>query len=323
MRDLKKFIKDWMLPLAIVIGALTYLAMYFIKPLSDNVEPWFSVFAKDCQPFMVAAMLFLQFCKISPHDLRFKKWHLWLLLFQGVTFMILAFAAVMTPHGNLRILLECAMLCFVCPTAAAAGVITDKLGGSLSDTVSYVVLINTMAAFLIPLVIPVVHPTEGATFMKGFLAICSRVFPLLVFPLLLAWLIRYTMKRLHHWLLRYVQWAFYLWGISLTLAIYLTTRALLNSGISVWMALLICLVSLICCVIQFAFGRFSGKKTGLREDSITAGQALGQKNSGFLIWLGYSFMTPVTSVAGGLYSIWQNLVNSQELYDQRHRKKQG
>lgn len=40
-----------------------------------------------------------------------------------------------------------------------------------------------------------------------------------------------------------------------------------------------------------------------RPDEITAGQALGQKNSGFLIWLGYSYMTPVTSVAGGLYSI--------------------
>ena len=53
--------------------------------------------------------------------------------------------------------------------------------------------------------------------------------------------------------------------------------------------------------------------------SVTAGQALGQKNSGFLIWLGYSYMTPVTSVAGGLYSIWQNIINSLELYEQSHR----
>lgn len=45
----------------------------------------------------------------------------------------------------------------------------------------------------------------------------------------------------------------------------------------------------------------------------------GQKNSGFLIWLGYSYMTQVTSVAGGLYSIWQNIINSLELYEQSHR----
>jgi BASS family bile acid:Na+ symporter len=56
-----------------------------------------------------------------------------------------------------------------------------------------------------------------------------------------------------------------------------------------------------------------------RPDEITAGQALGQKNSGFLIWLGYSYMTPVTSVAGGLHSIWQNIINSLELYEQSHR----
>ncbi len=32
-----------------------------------------------------------------------------------------------------------------------------------------------------------------------------------------------------------------------------------------------------------------------------------------------SYMTPVTSVAGGLYSIWQNVINSLELYEQGHR----
>ena len=50
-----------------------------------------------------------------------------------------------------------------------------------------------------------------------------------------------------------------------------------------------------------------------RSEEITSGQALGQKNTGFLIWLGLNFMTPVTSVAGGFYAIWHNLVNSWEL----------
>ena len=56
-----------------------------------------------------------------------------------------------------------------------------------------------------------------------------------------------------------------------------------------------------------------------RPDIITPGQALGQKNTGFLIWLGYNYMTPVTSVAGGLYAIWQNLFNSWELYRKEKR----
>ena len=241
-------------------------------------------------------------------------------------FVVFAGVAVILPDGTGKILAECAMLCFVCPTAAAAGVITNKLGGSLSDTVSYVVLINVAAAFIIPLVIPLFNSSPDATFFRSFSAICMKIFPLLVMPLLVAWLIRYTVRPLQRWLMRYADWAFYVWGGALTFAIYLATRALVTSRISVWGAILIALVSLACTLIQFAVGRAAGRmlakdEDGSMSDAITAGQALGQKNSGFLIWLGYSYLTPVTSVAGGLYSIWQNLINSLELFENGHKKK--
>ncbi|MCR5570780.1 MAG: transporter, partial [Bacteroidales bacterium] len=50
---------------------------------------------------------------------------------------------------------------------------------------------------------------------------------------------------------------------------------------------------------------------------ISAGQALGQKNTVFEIWMGYTFMDPVTSVAGGFYSIWHNCFNTWQLYRRR------
>ena len=300
MSRILEFIKDWMLPIAIVAGILICLVLHLISPLSVNAEPAFSKFAKDIQPIGVALMLFLQFNKVSPRDLRFRKWHLLVLVFQMAAFVALALLAVALPKGEVRILVECAMLCFICPTAAAAGVITDKLGGSLTDTVTYVVIINFMAALAIPLVIPMVHPVEGISFMTRFMSICSRVFPLLVL-------------------------AFYIWGFTLCLSIYLATKALINSGISIWAAILIGIVSLLCTIIQFVAGRRIGRGVSQYSDdahklsdAITAGQSFGQKNNGFLIWLGYTWMTPVSSVAGGLYSIWQNLVNSWELYEQRH-----
>ena len=46
---------------------------------------------------------------------------------------------------------------------------------------------------------------------------------------------------------------------------------------------------------------------------VTAGQSLGQKNTIFLIWLAYTFMTPETAIIGGLYSIWHNVYNSWQL----------
>ena len=392
-----KFLKKWMLPIAITLGAFLFLVLWFVRPLAENVEPGFSVFAKQIQPILIAIMLFLQFNRVSPHDLRFRKWHFVLLGFQIGIFALLTLLAVMLPDGNGRILVESAMLCFICPTASAAGVVTSKLGGSLSDTVSYVVMINISVALVVPLAIPIVNTASDIPFMTSFLAICMKIFPLLVLPLIVAWIVRYTMRRLQRWLMRYTEWAFYCWGVALCFAIYLATRALVLSGLSVWIVLLIGVISLVCTLAQFGVGRAAGRicassgqvdspragvmsrgseldaslrdsgsvassrgseldaslrdsgavtsycgsgaEVSLRDsgavaqsrnsgsdtelsaevDTITAGQALGQKNTGFLIWLGYSYMTPVTSVAGGLYSVFQNCINSFELYQKEKR----
>ena len=317
-----QFVKDWMLPLAIMTGVTIAAVLHYAGSGTLNGDEGFARFAKNIQPFTVAAMLFLQFVKISPHDLKLKPFHLKMLAFQLVLFAATAALSVLLTNENLKVLAECAMLCFICPTAAAAGVITDKLGGSLSDTISYVVLINVVTAVAIPLAIPIVNPSSHVSFIAGFGAICAHTFPMLVLPLALAWVVRYCWRSLQKKLMRYVWWAFYLWGVSLTLAIYLATRALLNSGISVITGVEICLVSLAACIIQFAAGQALGSGGG-KICSITTGQSLGQKNTGFFIWIGYSYLTPVTSIAGGFYSLWQNLVNSGELEEQRRHSKKA
>ena len=51
------------------------------------------------------------------------------------------------------------------------------------------------------------------------------------------------------------------------------------------------------------FGRFN-----------EVGQALGQKNTTFAIWIAYTYLTPLSSVGPGCYILWQNTVNSIEIY---------
>jgi BASS family bile acid:Na+ symporter len=70
-------------------------------------------------------------------------------------------------------------------------------------------------------------------------------------------------------------------------------------------------------VLQFALGHKIGERY---SDRVTAGQSFGQKNTMFLIWVAYTFMNPVTSLAGGLYSIWHNLYNSWQLYRERNHE---
>jgi len=310
----KTFLKNWMLPLAMTTGVAVYLILHYVPSFDDSL--YISI-ARKLQPVLVGIMLFLQLNIVAPTDLRFHKWHFELLAVQALFFCAAALVSIKVPDGGVRLLLESAMLCFICPTAAAAGVITAKIGGNLPGIMTYTILSDLLASVMIPLMIPLVHPAAGISFLSAFWVIIRKVFSILVLPLLLAWFIRYALPGVQKWLAKYVGWAFYVWGIGLALALSLATGSLVTSRIAILVAVGIGAVSLFCCLFQFWLGRRVAKRYSYSE-SITAGQALGQKNTGFLIWLGLNYMTPVTSVAGGLYAIWHNLVNSWELY--RYRK---
>ncbi len=298
-----------MLPAALVTGVCIYLLYLKATPLHAWGHTLHSIVSEG-QRALIGVLLFFQFVKISPHDLKPGRWHAIALLFQILSFLGLTALAVRVPHGSARILVECAMLCLICPAAAASGVVTEKLGGSIAGAVTYVTLTNFAATLLIPVAIPFVNPSSDLGFWTYVWHLALKVFPVLVLPALLAWLVRYTTHRLQRKLMRISAYSFYIWGICLTMAMILATRALVISKLTMGTIVLIVLVSLFCCALQFFVGRHICKRP---QDKITAGQALGQKNTGFLIWLGYNYMTPVTAVAGGLYAIWQNLFNSWEL----------
>ena len=267
----------------------------------------------------------LTLCRIEPKDLKPHRWHWWLLLIQGGLFTGLGFLAkgLMewcpgTYHDKL-VLIESAMLCFICPTATAAAVVTRKLGGDVAGITTYTVLVNLLAAVVVPLIVPMLHPVAGVDFWTAFSVILAKIFPLLILPCLAAWMVRYLAPRLHRKLLRYPDLPFYLWAVALTLAIAVTTKSIVQSTMSISLLLLIALVSLVCCVLQFAMGRFigncyKGRNVARYVNKVTAGQSLGQKNTVFAIWMGYTFMIPETAIVGGLYCIWHNFYNSWQLY---------
>ena len=111
--------------------------------------------------------------------------------------------------------------------------------------------------------------------------------------------------------------AFYLWTVALTMAIAVTTRSIMHSYVGLPALIGIAIATLACCWAQFAIGRSIGKPS---EDHIAAGQAIGQKNTVFAIWMAYTFLTPVTAIAGGFYSVWHNIFNSYQLYKKRKQQ---
>ena len=134
MRKMIEYIKDWMLPIAIITGISAYLIFHFTPALAP-IGPVCHEIVSESQRLLIGVLLFFQFVKASPHDMGLRRWHMYALLFQSLMFIGIAAIACFVPDNGLKILLECAMLCLICPTASAAGVITDKLGGRIADTV--------------------------------------------------------------------------------------------------------------------------------------------------------------------------------------------
>lgn len=212
---------------------------------------------------------------------------------------------------------EGAMVCLICPTATAAAVITGKLGGSVSALTTYTLLSNILAAIAVPLLFPLVEPHADLSFLTAFLKILSKVFPLLLCPFIAAWLIRRFLPKLHACLLDMHNAAFYLWAVALTIVTAQTFKSLFQSEASVWVEVWIGLAGLITCAVQFLLGKRIGTHY---HDRISAGQALGQKNTVLAIWMAYTYLDPISSVAPGSYVLWQNIINSYQLWKKRRKE---
>lgn len=308
-----KFVKNWTLPLAILAGIAAYF-IYVNIPWLDSTHGFANRAVGIIQPLLIFSMLFLTFLTIGPHDLHLRRWHLWHILIQMSLFVTLALVLTVLADSHWRIIVESAMLCLLCPTATAAAVVTRKLDGNPADITTYTIIINIAVAVTAPALLPIAHPQEGVSFLPTFSMIISKVFPMLICPLVAAWIIRRYAPSLMRRLQRYRDLPFYLWAVALSLAIAVTVKAIVHSDVPVAYEIGIGVVTLVCCLFQFLIGKRIGAVYG---EHIEGGQALGQKNTVFIIWLGYTFLSPVTAVAGGLYSVWHNIFNSYQLYRKR------
>lgn len=314
---LLRFLKNWTLPVAMLAGALGYFIFAnftFLEP----TKPFMKTLVAYLTPFLIFAQLLLTFCKVEPHDLMPREWHGWLLLFQLFASSVLASVLIFFQMGvAYREVFEGAMVCLICPTATAAAVITGKLGGSASSLTSYTLLSNILAAIAVPLIFPLVEPHADITFVTAFLKILGKVFPLLLFPFILACILRQYFPRIHCFLLGFPDLAFYLWGVALAIVMAQTVKSLMTSDASIGVEVSLALAGFITCVIQFYLGKRIG---GKYYDRISAGQALGQKNTVLAIWMAYTYLDPLSSVAPGSYVLWQNLFNSWQLWKKRKQQ---
>ena len=314
--DIIKFLKDWTLPVSMGVGAVVYLVFAYVPQL-DRAALLFDPVMEAILPLFMFLVLFVTFCKVDFHKMRPVWWHLWVsifnLLFVGI---VMALILGLNLKDEKLVLMEALLMCIISPCATAAAVVTQKLGGSLEQTTTFTFLSNFITVMLVPLCFPMIEKGADVSFVSAFTKILYQVVILLVVPMLLAYVVKHTMHRLHQKIISIRDLSFYLWGCSLMIVTGTTVKNILHAEASVLLLAVIALLGLLLCIIQFAVGRFIGHFFNRAQE---AGQALGQKNTAFAIWLGITYLNPLSSVGPGCYILWQNIINSIEIWQERKK----
>ncbi len=305
------FFRKFALPCSLVMGTVGYLIFAnvpFLEPLGGTVGPYLI----DMMPIVMFALLYVTFCKIEIKEMKPQGWHFILQLIRtslALLMVVLIFEFGSNP--NVKLVIEGAFICFICPTAAAVAVVTEKLGGSIGSLTTYTVIANIFTMVIIPSLFPMVEKGADVSFLYMSMMVFRNVTTVLVVPLFLALLSRKYMPKFVDKVKGVKDLGFYMWCFNLTILMGETVRNLLHATVSGWTLALLLIVPLFVCLIQFAIGKAVGSHYNAR---ISAGQALGQKNTVVGIWLTLTFLNPLAAVAPGAYVVWQNLVNGWQLW---------
>ena len=311
-----RFIKDWTLPVAIMVGTACYLTFYWV-PALDELGDWLSPVFDFLFPLFVFLTLLITFCKVDYHQLLPHRWHTGVLITQllliasniGIIFWV-------EENAEQKLLWEAMLTCIIGPAASASPVVVGKLGGNISTMTTYVILSSLASTILIPLVFPILEPSAGVAFLEAFLVILHKVAIVLMLPLVLGWFIKHYLPRLQRWIASMPNLSFYTWAISLSITTGITVKNIVHSNATILLLCWIAVTTLILCFVQFLIGRGVGRLLG---EEVNAGQGLFQKNTALSIWVAYMYLNPVASVGAGCYVLWQNIINSYEIWQDQKK----
>lgn len=289
-------VKSYMMPLSMLIGALFY--------------PFFDKFS-FITPGLIFIMLFITYTNISLRDVRFSKLHLWLIALQLLGSILV--------YGILYqldiVIAQAVMMCVLAPTATSAVVITGMLGGNTASLTAFSLLSNLMVALVAPIFFTIIGSSDNYSFWNEFLSIFRIVCGLLLVPFILALILKKLCSKLHDKIKSVQSVSFYLWNIALLIVTARSIQFLISEGAShLYSTCLIAFFTLLICLLQFYLGRKVGK---FYNDTIAGGQGLGQKNTILTIWMTQTYLNPLASIGPGFYILWQNIVNSLQMWQKR------
>ena len=289
-------LKKWMLPIAMITGAVFYRYVQIISFLT---------------PYLIFIMLLVTYCKLSLRNMNLSPLHVWLLGIQVIGSLLI----YVLLYSFDPLVAEGTFICVFCPTATAAAVITGMLGGDIACLATYSLLSNMTVAIIAPFIFSFMGDHISLPFFESFLKIGTEMIPLLIFPFVCALILQKFLPKVHSALQNHQSISFYLWAISLTIVMGKTVSFIASRGNAEYKEeILIALFALIVCILQFILGKLIGKKY---YNTIAGGQGLGQKNTVLAIWMALTYLNPLASIGPASYVVWQNIINSCQLWEKR------
>ena len=290
---MKQHIKTLLLILAIIVG---FTFHDFVAQFSRLT------------PTFLFLMLFFTFCSIDFREIRFRREYILLIIYQVTVSM----GVYLLVRRYDEILAQGVMLCVLAPTAVAAVVMSAMLGTNVASVTSYSLLINLVISIVAPIYFSIMDVPDVIPFWTSVQSLILKIFPLLMVPMFLVFIIKTLLKKLSAGLKKMSSLSFYLWIISATILMGNTMKFILLQDTNNYLTIILLIASsLFLCLFQFVFGHYYGKRF---NDASACSQYMGQKNTILAIWMAQTFLNPIASIAPAAYVLWQNFVNTYQLW---------
>jgi bile acid:Na+ symporter, BASS family len=256
--------------------------------------------------YLLMLMLFFAFLDIKFKLQTFQRSVLWVLL-ANLAVGFLSYALLISFDQTFALT---AFMTAIAPTAIAAPVIMSFIKGEIEYVVAAVLVTNVSSAVIIPVSLPFLIDAQ-ANVQISVWEVLEPVLIVMFVPLILAQLVSRLSSRTQAFLREGKRFSFAIWLVNLFIISANASNFLRNEDTSSLSTLLvIALISLVLCVVNFGLGALLGGRRKWQE----ASQSLGQKNLSFVIWIALTFINPLVAMGPTFYILYHHLYNSWSIY---------
>ncbi len=298
LQKVERFIKDWTLLIAIVLGVSFHK---FFGYISNNLPLLL--------PILIFIMLFLSFSKLEKFSTSKIGWHLLLALIQFVVGIGLYY--IVLPYDP--ILAAGVSICVLVSPATSSPVVVNLMKGNINFSTEFLLFNSVIVAIFLPFWLGHIGNNNSLDLLQSIKEISLHTLVVVLVPLAISIILRKAVPESKKVIARVSFLSYYLWAFALMVIMGASADLFLSDPNADYkFAIESLMLTTFTCFCLIMGGKLLG---GDKGSGIAAGQALGQKNTVLAIWLASGFLDPMSAIVPTMWIISQNIINSVQLWN--------